>query len=108
MKNDGLETCDLERLAKALWTVVLSTSHDLEVQVRDMHRAAWRPTSHTRVGSGSGQVRCAGTLTLVLKQGKRDMKLLLPWRPMYELLQNLVADPAPRIDGAEGRRAVKY
>ena len=47
------------------------------------------------------QVRCAGTLTLALKQRKRDLQLHLPWRPLYDLLIALTADPTPRIDGEQ-------
>ena len=50
------------------------------------------------------QVRCAGTLTSALKLRKRELQVVLPWRPMYDLLLSLVADPPPRIDGEEGQR----
>lgn len=45
------------------------------------------------------QVRCAGTLTTALTHRKRDLEILLPWRPLYVLLVSLIAEPTPRIDG---------
>ena len=41
-----------------------------------------------------------------MKQRKRDLQLQLqlPWRPLYEVMLALIADPLPRIDG-EGRAA---
>ena len=48
------------------------------------------------------QVRCAGTLTSVLTQRKRDLVLLLPWRPLFDVLVSLISEAMPRIDGKHG------
>ncbi|GAX74187.1 hypothetical protein CEUSTIGMA_g1636.t1 [Chlamydomonas eustigma] len=77
VKNQSLQVQDVQHLASVLWDVVLNTSHDLEVQVR-----------------------CAVTLTTVLKDYRRDLRALwLSWRPFYEVLLRLISDPTPRLDG---------
>ncbi len=82
VKNTALELEDIQLLAESLWSVVLRTTHDLEVQVR-----------------------CAVTLESALRQRKKELQLQLSWRPLYGLLRAVVADPPPKIDGERPCRA---
>lgn len=54
-----------------------------------------RPVSLVR------KVRCAGALLHVLRLKKEELQevLVLPWRPMYELLAKLYITPVPSMQG---------
>lgn len=67
---------DIHLLVDTLMAVVLASTSDLEVQVR-----------------------CAGTLADVLRTFKRDITCEVAWRPLYDLVQSLCGNSAPRLEG---------
>ncbi len=66
----------------------------------------WRTTMLGVPPMHGMQVRCASALVSTLRQRKRELQLVLPWRSMCQLLQNMVADPVPSINGVWTRNCV--